>query len=372
MRHKYSPFGYVLGLVFKGARETIEEQMARRELEQKLGRKVSKEELYSLGTHLDATAADSNAQPLKMTQRESATPFADAKPPMATSSKLLIAGVILLVIGFPLASIFVKLMPEHWSPFYPKPPENSFPAKTGNFELFNDYKWRDGKATYDHGEHFETDYSNGTAMVKYKLWNLKTEEELQARFDDLKKTMTTAKSVIADDKDSRYAVINPQGGASTVIFKNGLQIKQLSGSSQAYVYTFEGLLKNEPPLAVVAFTPEAVPTATPAKDSAITITKLLDDYKNDSAAADKKYKGKVITISGTVEVSDKDRNGNPLIGFMRPGSTKPTDGMVVCGFDKSQEASVSKIKKGDTVKLSGKVMMSLVGSVTLENCKKQY
>lgn len=371
MKHEYSFFGRVLGLVFKGARETIEEQIARRELEQKLGRKVSKEELYSLSSHLDAAGENAVQQPLQMTQRESATPFADAKPPMATSLKLLIAGVIFLVMAFPLANIFVKLMPERWSPFYPKPPENSFPAKTGNFELFNDYQWRDGKETYHHGEHFETDYSNGLSMVSYKLWNLKTEEELQARFDDLKKTMTTAKSVIADDKDSRYAVINPQGGASTVIFKNGLQIKQLSGSAQSLVYALEGLLKNEPPFAVVAFTPEAVPTATPAKDSAITITKLLDDYKNDSAAADKKYKGKVITISGTVETVGTDKNGNPLIGFMRPGSAKPTDGMVVCGFEKSQESVVAKIKKGDIVKLNGKVMMGILGSVSLENCRKQ-
>ena len=79
---------------------------------------------------------------------------------------------------------------------------------------------------------------------------------------------------------------------------------------------------------------------------------------------------KTIIITGVVEVSDKDKKGNPLVGFLRPGSTSPLDGMVDCSFDKSQEEVMSKVKKGDSVKLQGKVFGNLLGNIMLENCTK--
>ena len=291
---------------------------------------------------------------------------------MKTSMKLLLVGIVLVCLGGFFLPIIIKMMPEQtlrrWNPFAEKPPEGSFPAQIGSYNLVDSYDWYNGKETYHHGEHFEADYSFGAGYVKYKLWIFKTEDELQSRFNELKQAMTTSKTQIADDKDSRYAIINLQSGSSIVLYKNGLQLKQLSGASQGVVYILEGLFKNESPVEAVAFKMETPTPAPSTGSSGLTVVQLLDEYKKDSAAADTKYKGKVISISGTVEVVDKDKNGNPLISFMRPGSTKPTDGMVICSFEKSQESMVSKIKKGDSVKFSCKVSMGLVGSVVLEKC----
>jgi hypothetical protein len=60
-----------------------------------------------------------------------------------------------------------------------------------------------------------------------------------------------------------------------------------------------------------------------------------------------------------------------MIAFVKPGATNPLDGMIVCSFDKSQEAVQAGVKKGDTVTLQGKFTMSLAGNVMLENCAKR-
>lgn len=59
-----------------------------------------------------------------------------------------------------------------------------------------------------------------------------------------------------------------------------------------------------------------------------------------------------------------------MIGFIRPGATKPTDGMVICNFDKTQMEKVSNVKKGDSVTLRGKMNLHVAGSILLESCTK--
>ena len=71
----------ILGLLIRGAREKAQEYSAKNELEGKLGRRVSNQELYSLGSHLDAAQGENKQKPLNYAQREASVPFADAKPP---------------------------------------------------------------------------------------------------------------------------------------------------------------------------------------------------------------------------------------------------------------------------------------------------
>jgi hypothetical protein len=157
-----------------------------------------------------------------------------------------------------------------------------------------------------------------------------------------------------------------------VLFKDGMRLRQVGGSLQKPVLELEGLLKNAPPVEMTPINVSEIEASGPTDSNnlSVTVLQLLDDYKKDASAADKKYKGKTITVTGTVEVSEKDKKGNWMIAYMRPGSTAPKDGMVVCSFEKSQEASVSKVKKGDMVMLKGKVMMNIIGNVVLENCSK--
>lgn len=367
----------ILGLLFRAGREAVQEQSAKRDLEGKLGRKVSTDELYSLGSHLDAAGEINPQKPLISTPRESSVPFGDAKPPMKFTTKLLLVGVPLLLLFIGGAAFLVWNMSEYQynrlNPFTPKPPAGSFPTSLGAFNLKESPDWH-GVKSYNPVEYWEGTYTNGTNYITSKIWNCKSEAELNEAFEKQKKSMTpTSKFKVTDDRADRYAFVN-SSMSTYVLFKDGLRLRQVGGSLQQAVLEFEGLLKNAPPLPLTPINVselEAQSATGGGNNSAVTVLQLLDDYKKDEAVADKKYKGKTISVTGTVEVSDKDKAGKPMIAFMRPGSTKPADGMVICSFDKSQEAAASKVKKGDTVTLQGSVTMSLLGNVMLENCTKR-
>jgi hypothetical protein len=365
----------ILGLLFRGAREVVQEQSAKRDLERKLGRKVSKDELYSLGSHLDAADPSAANMPLKSTPRESTVPFGDAKPPMKTLTKLLLIGIPLLLFGVVGAVGYVAIMPEYQfnrlNPFTPKPPAGTFPSQLGAFNLKESPDWHKA-ASYNPVEYWEGTYTNGANYITYKLWDCKSEAELLSAFEKQKKSVVpSGKYKITDDGAFRYALVTYPGMTTYVLFMDGLRLIQVGGSAQKPVLEMEGLLKNAPPVEMTPINVSEMEASNPAGDNlSVTVLHLLDDYKKDAAAADKKYKGKTITVSGTVEVADKDKSGKPMIAFMRPGATAPKDGMVVCSFEKSQQASVSAIKKGDTVRLQGRVFGNIVFSVMLDNCAK--
>ncbi len=371
----------ILGFIFRAIREAVQEKSAKNTLEDKLGRKVSTNDLYSLGAHLDASQPNNVPPPMQSTPREASVPFGDAKPPMKTLTKLLLIGIPLLVLGMIFVSVIFTLMPERTynrlNPFTPKPPEGTFPAKVGGYELENtDYI---APTTYNPVTRFEGEYKSGAETVRYTLWVYNNEAEMNADFEKRKKGAggEAEKSKVVDNSDTRYAVAALSGWTNAVVYKDGNYIKQIVAYRQQPTLDFEGFLKNAPP--AQASTLNVSELSKPANNSnatsgtnssSVTVLQILDDYKKDATAADTKYKGKIISVSGTVEVSEKDKKGNWMIGFMRPGSTKPADGMVVCSFDKTQETSVSKVKKGDTVKLQGRVSMSIIGNVVMENCSK--
>lgn len=369
-------------LLFKGTKEFIQEQSAKRKLEKKLGRKVSEEELYSLGSHLDAADEAPTGAPLISTPREASVPFGDAKPPMKFLTKLIIAVVLLGIVGIAGALLLVVTAPRHTfsrlNPFGPKPPAGTFPSSLGAFQIGHKPDYED-QTGFSPRPHFDSEYVNGNEKVSYTLWVYNSEAERDADFEARKKYVggTSAYSKIVESTNDRLFVAAKPGWTSYVLYKDGKNIRQLGAYKQESVLDIEGLMKNAPPAQAVALNDAelAKPAAnnsstTGTNASSVTVLQLLDDYKKDSKAADAKYKNKFITVTGTVEVSDKDKRGNWMIGFMRPGSTAPKDGMVVCSFDKSKEASVSSVKKGSAVSLKGRVMMSLLGTVLLDSCER--
>lgn len=357
-----------------GAKEKAEELIAKRNLEKKLGRKVTTEELYSLGSHLDAAGDVDPSKPLISTPRESSTPFADAKPPMKLTTKLLLIGIPLLLLTMCLGGGLIATMSKQTynrlNPFAPKPPEGTFPAKLGNYTLDHKPDYNE-PTSYMPTRNFSAEYKSGTETVRYTLFIFNSEAELNEAFDKRRNTVIKSdKSKVVDNNENRYAVAALSGWNNYIYFKDGLYLKEIDAFRQNVALEFEGLLKNAPPLPAAALNVNELEKSSSDNASSVTVLQLLDDYKKDSAAADKKYKGKTITVTGTVEVSDKDKKGNWMIGFMRPGSTAPKDGMVICSFEKSQESTVSKVKKGDTVSLRGTVFVNILFSVMLEKCSK--
>jgi len=368
----------ILGLLFRGAREAYQEKSAKNDLERKLGRKVSKDELYSLGSHLDAAQPNAAAPPvMQSTPREASVPFGDAKPPMNPLLKSILIGIPLLFIGLIVVSVGIAMLPNRYNPFATKPPEGTVPVKLGTYSLDRtDYI---APSSYNPVTHFENEYKSGAETVRYTLWVYNSEAEMNADFDKRKKAAAGASEngKVVDNSDSRYAVAALSGWTNAVVYKDGNYIRQISAYRQEATLDFEGFLKNTPPVQASTLNVSELKSAvsntnssTSTNSSSLTVGQLLEEYKKDDAAADKKYKDKTITFTGTAEFADKDKAGKPMVGFMKPGSTKPAEGMVVCSFDKSQEAAVMKIKKGDVVVLRGKVFGSIILSVMLEDCTK--
>lgn len=113
------------------------------------------------------------------------------------------------------------------------------------------------------------------------------------------------------------------------------------------------------PSAAANVTEEAVPLSAMA---------ILDDFDRDPSAADRKYKGRTLTISGVVAATGKSKAGVPFVSFQRPGAISPAGTMVVCNLTPDHEAAVRTLEKGREVKLSGRVQGTLTGNVLLENC----
>lgn len=365
----------ILGMLIRGTIEAVQNKRAKNDLEGKLGRSVTKEEQYSLGSHLQAAQPNVQNAPMISTPRESSTPFADAKPPMKTLTKLLLIGIPLLLIGGLFVTFLFLSMSERTynrlNPYTPKPPEGVFPADVGGFKMEQkpDYN---KPTTYKPATWFNGEYKKDAGTVRYNVSVYNSEAETADAYNKIKDSIKDSDhGKVVEKGDNRIAFAALSGWNSYVYFKDGKYLKTIDSYNQKDALDFEGFLKNQPPQAITMLNEaELKQNALGTKSDVVTVLQLLDDYKKDDAAADKKYKDKVIKIAGKVEFSDRDKAGQWMIGFLRPGATKATDGMVVASFEKAKELPVTALKKGDNVTLQCKVSMNLYVSIMLENCSK--
>ena len=93
--------------------------------------------------------------------------------------------------------------------------------------------------------------------------------------------------------------------------------------------------------------------ATAAPEITLDAKALLKDYKDNEVAADQKYKGKVIQVTGTVDEIKKDImdqiyvTGGTGAEFEIPQAQ--------CFFDDSATAKAAALKKGQKVTIKGRV-----------------
>lgn len=112
--------------------------------------------------------------------------------------------------------------------------------------------------------------------------------------------------------------------------------------------------------------PPTTSLSTPA-DVTITAEQLDTDYDDNVAAADAKYKGKTIDVTGVVErVADDVKQYRMTVELTGNFST------VDCDFGTSDKSTLSSLKTGSTVTIRGKCIgrRTIDGEkyVTLENC----
>lgn len=95
------------------------------------------------------------------------------------------------------------------------------------------------------------------------------------------------------------------------------------------------------------------PGASAAVDVVIDAEALLKEYKDNEAAADQKYKGKVVQISGVV---GEIRQSPSAQIYVTVGTGAAFElPMAQCFFDVSAAAKAATLKKGDPVTIKGRV-----------------
>ena len=108
----------------------------------------------------------------------------------------------------------------------------------------------------------------------------------------------------------------------------------------------------------------AAPTEKPIAVQARVMTK---DYDENELAADGKYKGKTIAVSGKVE-NIAETMGNVTVSLAGHDMVKS----VMCSFEESEKTNVAKLKKGQQATLVGTgdgMTMGLYAG--LQKCKVQ-
>lgn len=89
--------------------------------------------------------------------------------------------------------------------------------------------------------------------------------------------------------------------------------------------------------------------------------KLFKEYSDNEVAADAKYKGKVVVVSGTVQNIGKDMMDQAYVVI---GGSGLMDG-VQCTFTKGENNSVAALTKGVVVNIKGEVTGKM-GNVLLD------
>jgi putative nucleic acid binding protein len=112
--------------------------------------------------------------------------------------------------------------------------------------------------------------------------------------------------------------------------------------------------------------PRETKAAEAAPSGELTAEALFQEYQKDKEAADRKYKGQLVTVTGTVDKVKIGPSGDPYV-------TMKTSSLVLrvqCLFKKTDESTVARLQEGQPATLRGKVY-GRIGNVVLDSCQIQ-
>jgi len=108
--------------------------------------------------------------------------------------------------------------------------------------------------------------------------------------------------------------------------------------------------------------PISVPTPT---ETEVTVQELCSAYKASNVAADAKYKGKILTVTGVVDSIGEDILHNPYIRLTSGGKHQACGAR--CVLDKKYEPELAQLTIGQTVTVQGKCDGRLM-NVLMKDC----
>jgi hypothetical protein len=98
---------------------------------------------------------------------------------------------------------------------------------------------------------------------------------------------------------------------------------------------------------------------------AVHATQLLADYKANEVAADERYKGKVIQVTGYVDSIGKDILDSMYVTLKAGGRYEFAS--VQCFFPKKDKDQLSQLRKGQAVTITGRCQGKMM-NVLLKGC----
>lgn len=124
--------------------------------------------------------------------------------------------------------------------------------------------------------------------------------------------------------------------------------------------------KEEGSPAAVAPAATAAPAAPPppAPALAVSASELFNDYHDNEVAADQKYKGKRLAVTGTVQSIEKDLFDNIVVRLRTSNEFMGA----MASLDSKYEALAASLRKGAKVAWTCKGGGLVVGSPVLRDC----
>jgi hypothetical protein len=99
----------------------------------------------------------------------------------------------------------------------------------------------------------------------------------------------------------------------------------------------------------------------------VTAFAMAAEYKENEVAADAKYKGKLVEISGTVDTIGKDIADTPYIAFATENQYEIIN-RIQCMFGRNDTEALSSVSKGQKIALRGTVSGAL-GNIIVKDCE---
>jgi PKD repeat protein len=109
-------------------------------------------------------------------------------------------------------------------------------------------------------------------------------------------------------------------------------------------------------------------TEAPSVDYRVTAGQLLDDYDANEVAADMKYKGKLIAVTGSIySINVNDFTGEPYVNLVRPGDWF-LPFTVRCEFSLNDLDELAQLHEDDMITIVGVCTGDIFFGVQLEDC----
>lgn len=205
----------------------------------------------------------------------------------------------------------------------------------------------------------------------------KAEEEAKAEKERVAvETFPTKKSEItaAIAKAKTAADTNKWAQADTELTTAEEALAAFKGTSIADAKDFQDLevksstlrMRVNPQIQKIAKAASAAAEEKDLKANSVVVTnsQLFNDYQSNEVAADNKYKGKKLLVTGTVASIDKGPFGGLLLRLASPNEFMNT----TCDMENSEKGSMASLQKGETVRVLSKGTGMVIGTPQLDDC----